>query len=188
MTGTRPATAIRRQDPASTDDRHAITDLTRRAFGAEGARVADLVVALQGSDAFALGLSFLAEREGVPVGHVLLTRSWVDAPERLVDVLVLSPLSVSPEHQRTGVGRALVAHAVEAASGTGSPAVFLEGDPAYYGRLGFVSASTHGFTRPSTRIPDAACQVMLLPAYGPWMTGALVYCDRFWALDCVGLR
>jgi putative acetyltransferase len=25
-------------------------------------------------------------------------------------------------------------------------------------------------------------------AFEPWMTGALVYPDRFWALDCVGLR
>ena len=40
----------------------------------------------------------------------------------------------------------------------------------------------------SVRIPDAACQVALLPAYEPWMTGALVYCDPFWALDAVGLR
>ena len=42
--------------------------------------------------------------------------------------------------------------------------------------------------RPSNRIPDAAFQVVVLPGHEPWMTGALVYCDPFWALDCVGLR
>ena len=124
----------------------------------------------------------------MPVGHVMLTRSWVDAPRRLIEVQVLSPLSVHPDHQRQGIGARLVAHAIAAADESGSPAVFLEGDPAYYGRLGFERASSRGFSRPSARIPDAACQVRTLRAHEPWMTGALVYCDRFWAFDCVGLR
>jgi putative acetyltransferase len=45
-----------------------------------------------------------------------------------------------------------------------------------------------GFTAPSVRIPNAAFQVVTLPSYQPWMTGALVYAEQFWALDCVGLR
>ncbi len=177
---------IRRQRDGAAD-REMVRGLTLAAFGPDEAIVADLVDALQDSDAYS-GLSFIAERGGAPVGHVMLTRSWVDAPTRLVDVLVLSPLSVHPEHQRQGVGRALVAHALGAADEIGSPAVFLEGDPAYYGPLGFERASGRGFVRPSVRIPDAACQVVTLRAHEPWMAGALVYCDRFWALDCVGLR
>ena len=162
-------------------------DLTLAAFGVGEAVVADLVEALQASDAYA-GRSYVAERDGVPVGHVMLTRSWVDAPRRLIEVQVLSPLSVHPDHQRQGIGARLVAYAIAAADESGSPAVFLEGDPAYYGRLGFERASSRGFSRPSARIPDAACQVRTLRAHEPWMTGALVYCDRFWAFDCVGLR
>jgi putative acetyltransferase len=38
------------------------------------------------------------------------------------------------------------------------------------------------------RIPDAAFQVAVLPTHEVWMTGALVYCDPFWTMDCVGLR
>ncbi len=38
------------------------------------------------------------------------------------------------------------------------------------------------------RIPDPAFQVAVLDAHEAWMTGALVYCEAFWALDCVGLR
>ena len=49
-------------------------------------------------------------------------------------------------------------------------------------------ASEHGFVRPSVRIPDAAFQVALLSAHESWMAGQLVYCDPFWAADCVGLR
>jgi putative acetyltransferase len=66
--------------------------------------------------------------------------------------------------------------------------VFLEGSPDYYPRLGFARADERGFTSPSVRIPGPAFQVAVLSAWRPWMTGALVYGEAFWALDCVGLR
>jgi putative acetyltransferase len=176
---------IRRQRP---DERAAVRDVVTSAFG--DPTVADLVEALQGARAGMDGLSFVAEAggDGRLAGHVMLTRSWLDAPQRLVDVLVLSPLGVHPEHQRRGIGGRLVEHALHQAKATGLPLVFLEGDPRYYARFGFERASARGFTAPSVRIPDAAFQVVLLPAYEPWMTGALVYAEQFWALDCVGLR
>ena len=133
-------------------------------------------------------LSLVAEADGAVVGHVQLSRSWLDAREALVDVLVLSPLSVDPGHQRQGIGTLLVRAAVDAAAEAGSPAVFLEGSADYYGTRGFERASARGFTRPSVRIPDPAFQVAVLDAHEAWMTGALVYCEAFWALDCVGLR
>jgi len=105
-----------------------------------------------------------------------------------VEVLVLSPLAVLPGHQRGGIGSALVAEAITAAGARGCPALFLEGSPDYYGRRGFERASSRGFTRPSTRIPDSAFQVVVLRSHEDWMTGALVYCEPFWAHDCVGLR
>lgn len=132
--------------------------------------------------------SLVAEVEGRVVGHVQLNRSWVDARKALVEVLVLSPLSVDPGHQGRGLGAALLAAAVAEAERLGAPAVFLEGDPGYYSTRGWSAAGQHGFTKPSARIPDPAFQVTLLPAYESWMTGALVYCEPFWALDCVGLR
>lgn len=122
------------------------------------------------------------------VGHVGLTRCWIDAEARLVEALVLSPLSVAPDVQRRGVGRALVSRAVDAAGDRGCPAVFLEGDPAYYGRLGWRPAAELGVTPPSGRVPAPAFQCVRLAAYEDGMRGALVYPDTFWAYDCVGLR
>jgi putative acetyltransferase len=174
---------IRRQ---AAGDRAAVREVVTRAFGQPV--VADLTEALQDGRAGADGLSFVAEQDERVVGHVQLSTSWLDAPRRLVEVLVLSPLSVDPEHQRRGIGSALVQHAVAAAREHGAPLLFLEGSPAYYGRLGFEAAGPHGFTAPSVRIPEPAFQVVVLAGHEPWMTGALVYAEPFWVYDCVGLR
>jgi putative acetyltransferase len=175
--------SVRAQRPA---ERRQVRDVVVRSFGEQV--VADLVEALQDAPAGAAGLSFVAEIDGELVGHVQLSRSWVDAPSRLVEVLVLSPLGVVPERRRQGIGGHLVRHALAEAARVGAPLVFLEGSPRYYRQFGFQTASRLGFSAPSVRIPDAAFQVYLLPGYQPWMTGALVYAEQFWALDCVGLR
>lgn len=66
--------------------------------------------------------------------------------------------------------------------------LFLEGPSTYYSRFGFEAAAEQGFGKPSLRIPDAAFPAIRLPAYQPWMSGALVYADTFWQHDAVGLR
>ncbi len=167
-------------------DRPAALDVVRAAFGDQGARVAELVEVLRSSGH--LRASLVVRDAGTVIGYAGLSRAWVDARERLVEVLVLSPLAVRPDRQRTGVGAARVAAARRRAVALGAPALFLEGDPAYYGRHGYVRGAALGFSRPSVRIPEPAFQAVLLPAHEPWMRGALVYCDPFWACDAVGLR
>jgi putative acetyltransferase len=172
--------------PERRDEAGGVADLVREAFGDE--RVARLVDELRASPDWIDDLSYVAESGGNLVGHVLFTRSWLDAPPRLVDVLVLSPLSVAPEHQGRGVGSALVRAALTRVESRPEPLVFLEGDPAFYRRFGFEPAGLLGFRKPSLRIPDAAFMVRSQQHYAPWMTGTLVYSDVFWRLDCVGLR
>jgi putative acetyltransferase len=167
------------------EDEAAVRTVVTDAFGAEGATVAALVDDLRDEHARA---ELVAEEDGYVVGHVLLSRSWVDARRSLVEALVLSPLSVASAHQGRGVGTALLGAAVDEAGRLGAAGLFLEGSPAYYGSRGFEPATPHGFTRPSTRIPEPAFQVVVLDNHEDWMTGALVYAEPFWAHDCVGLR
>jgi putative acetyltransferase len=174
--------------PETLDDVDVVEEVTRAAFGGE--EVTRLLHALRDSVAW-LGLSYVAVLGGEVVGHVSYTRAWVDAPDRVVGVLVLSPLSVRPDRQRQGVGRALVDATLDVMRTRDEPVVFLEGDPAYYRRIGWQPASRWGFTAPSVRIPEPAFQAVLLPAYDtldPRPTGALVYPDVFWRFDSVGLR
>jgi putative acetyltransferase len=174
---------LRPEQPRDVD---AIRDVAVSAFGLPV--IGELVDRLRASPDWIDGLSFVAERGGRIIGHVLFTRSLLDAPQRLVDVLVLSPVSVMPAEQRRGIGSLLIKHGLEAVRGRQEPLVFLEGSPTYYARFGFVAAGPLGFRRPSLRIPEPAFQVVRLPGYEPWMTGTLVYSRVFWDLDCVGLR
>lgn len=167
-------------------DHDLVLEIHRRAFGDHGRVVAALVRGLRRDDPAALSL--VAEEDGEVVGHVLFSRSLLDAPPRLVPVQVLSPLAVVPGRQRRGVGAALVRHGLDLLDRRGVPLVFLEGDPRYYSRLGFEPGGERGFRKPSLRIPDAAFQVRRLAAHRPWMTGTLVYSATFWEHDCVGLR
>lgn len=172
--------------PERDGEEPAVRDLVERSFGE--ARVGELVDALRRSDAWLDGLSFVAEQDGELIGHILFTRSVLDAPRRLVDVLVLSPVGVVPECQAQGVGSALVRYGLDQITARPEPLVFLEGSPRYYPRFGFEPAGQHGFRRPSLRIPEPAFQVAKLASYENWMTGTLIYSHVFWDLDCVGLR
>ena len=167
-------------------DTPAVEAVVEAAFGDHGAAVNDVMARLRGVEDMAVEL--VAESDGEVVGCVALSRAWLDAREQLVDVLVLSPLAVAPEHQRQGIGGRLLAEVPDVAERLGAPLVFLEGAPDYYGGHGWSAASAHGLERPSRRIPDPACQVLLLGGHEPWMTGRLVYPDVWWRLDLVGLR
>jgi putative acetyltransferase len=174
---------IRQETP---NDVPAVRRVATAAFG--GQRVGDLVDGLRESVAW-LGLSYVAEEQDEVVGHVIYSRGWLDAPRKLVEVLVLSPLSVRPDRQRTGIGSGLVRETLRTLEGRDEPLVFLEGGPDFYSRLGFVAGERLGFTAPSVRIPGPAFQVATLPGYDQtWMSGALVYPDVFWRHDAVGLR
>jgi putative acetyltransferase len=167
-------------------DTPAVEAVVEAAFGEQGTAVNDVMARLRGVEDMAVEL--VAESDGEVVGTVALSRAWLDARERLVDVLVLSPLAVAPEHQRAGIGGRLLAEVPAAAEGLGAPLVFLESAPGYYARHGWSAASDHDLERPSRRIPEPACQVLLLSGHEPWMTGRLVYPDVWWRLDLVGLR
>ena len=110
---------LRRESP---DDAAAVRDVVTRAFDTDPV-VADLWDALR--ERGSIGI-VAVDDDGSVCGHVGLTWCWLDAPDRLVDVLVLSPLSVAPEAQRHGHARALLAAARATAEELGSPLLFLE--------------------------------------------------------------
>jgi putative acetyltransferase len=171
--------------PEQPVDRDSVLRVITAAFGDHGEGVADIWAGLGHHRRTGL----VVEQGGHVLGHVGLSGAWVDARRALVEVWVLSPLSVVPERQQEGIGTALVAAAVEAARGSGVPVLFLEGSPLYYGPRGFERADRRGFLPAALeRTPRAAFQCVCFEALEDWMTGQLVYPDTWWTHDAAGLR
>lgn len=152
------------------DDTVAVQTVVERAFGQPDE--ARLVAQLRGDGEVAVSLvAILAD---AVVGHVMLTR--LVAPFR---ALGLAPVSVAPEHQRRGVGRSLVEEGLRQAKGQGWDAVFVLGDPAYYGRFGFSVDLARGFSS-----PYAGPHFMVLPLRPalPAIQGKVDYAPAFASL------
>lgn len=160
--------------PEADADHAAIRAVVEAAFGRRFE--ADLVSAIRRSDCYVPGLSLVAEVDGAVVGHVLV--SYVDVVPGPVRLLQVAPLAVAPEHQRQGVGSALMDGAIRLVEARGEPLVLVEGDPRYYGRFGFRRSDECGIEGP----PDVEPQYLLvrrLGAYDPSIRGRLVYPEAF---------
>ncbi|MFE6967675.1 GNAT family N-acetyltransferase [Agromyces sp. NPDC057679] len=103
-----------------------------------------LNAALLGSVEFIPELALVAELDGAVVGYCITTRGWIgDRP-----ALGLGPIGVDPGVQRGGIGSALVRETLRLATVRGEWVVALLGDPAYYGRFGFVPSTDLGIVAP----------------------------------------
>jgi putative acetyltransferase len=170
--------------PERPDDVVAIRDLVRRAFHHHPS-VADLVDLVRASPQYVAELSLIARTGHRVTGFVMLSHADVVEPSGARhDVLTLSPLAVAPDHERRGIGSALVRAGLAAADATGAGLVTLEGSPSFYGRLGFRFAPDYGIDidLPKWAPPEAA-QVYALTAYDRTVRGKLEYPPAFAAID-----
>lgn len=119
---------IRPERPA---DAAAIERLHERAFGP--GRFARTAFRLRENVAHRSDLSFAALVGTLIVGSVRMTPVRAGAAE----ALVLGPLTVDPAFEGRGIGRALIARALDAARDAGGALVLLVGDEPYYERFGF---------------------------------------------------
>jgi len=167
--------------PSTTTDHPAILRLHREAFGPEeGPVIAQLVEGLLGADDAQPLLSLLAvaaeDDEGTPqhalLGHVLFSRVRLTprgegaASDHMGLAHILAPLAVRPDQQGQGIGSALVRDGLRRLRGIGSQRVFVLGDPAYYGRFGFVPALPLGLFAPHP-LPEAYREAWRVLPLGP---------------------
>lgn len=162
---------IRHETPA---DIEAITEVTIAAFRtvAVSHQTEQFIIhALRAAGA--LTLSLVAEIEGNVVGHVAF--SPVTLSDGTADWYGLGPVSVLPEHQRQGIGSALIREGLSLLQGLGGQGCCLVGDPSYYKRFGFqaVSALVHEGVPPEV--------FLALPFGESAPTGAVTFHRGFWA-------
>lgn len=127
-------------------------------------------------------ISLVATSDLKVVGNVIFTRCGVEGTS--LKAALLAPLAVAPARQRSGIGSALVRAGVEELGAAGTDIVLVLGDPAYYGRLGFVPEE---LVEPPYRLPAewagawqslvltgaAARRAGMLAVPAPWRRPAL---------------
>lgn len=122
--------------PERPEDQAAIHALTKAAFAAmpySSHREAEIVDALRATGA--LTLSLLAEENGEILGHVAFSPVGIEGTHE--GWFGLGPVSVRPDRQRQGIGRALIGRGLETLEAQGASGCALVGDPDYYRRFGF---------------------------------------------------
>lgn len=141
---------------------------------------ARLVGALRADPAHERRLTLVAEADGVIVGHLTASRGALVSPTGAADLPLvgLGPLAVDPLYQGRGIGSALVHAVIGAAEALDEPAVVLLGEPSFYGRFGFVTATDVGVLPPDDSW-GAAFQIRPLTAHRPSMVGRYRYADPF---------
>jgi putative acetyltransferase len=80
-------------------------------------------------------ISLVAIIDSDIVGNIIFTKGHVDSGRQ--DAALLAPLAVAPEWQRQGIGSALIRAGLRRLREEGVSAVYVLGDPEFYGRLGF---------------------------------------------------
>lgn len=122
----------------------------------------DFVNQLRSSVNYIPELALVAEQNNNLIGHVMLSKNYINYNNSKSETLLLAPLSVILEHRTQGVGSRLIKVSFELAKGMGYKSVVLVGDPAYYGRFGFRKSVDFGI-RPLQDIPEVyvlACELV----------------------------
>ena len=94
-----------------------------------------------------LELSLVAQlKDGTIVGHIICSKAIVINENRKLSVLNLGPLSVQPEYQCKGIGKALIRAMIEKAKKLDYGAILFFGRPEYYPQFGFKEAVIYGIS------------------------------------------
>lgn len=133
--------------PELETDYEVIRDIVAESFSSAPHTDGDehnLIDRIRKTDDYIPGLSLVAVYDGHIVGHIMMSRIYVDDRE----ALALAPLAVLPQFQGRGVGSRLVKEAHKLAMILGYEFSVVLGDPAYYSRFGYTTVSTFGVLAP----------------------------------------
>ena len=100
---------------------------------------------LRDDPAFVKELDFVMEKDGEMIGQNMFMRTVINADDgRVIPVLTMGPIGITPELKRHGYGKKLLDYSLEQAAAMGFGAVLFEGNIGFYGKSGFDYARNFG--------------------------------------------
>lgn len=145
-----------------------------------GRLVRDLLSGTAPEDIFV----FLAEDRGTLIGGVIFTRLEFAGDSRTG--FLLSPMAVAQERQGEGVGQGLLRHALDRLRAAGVEIAITYGDPAFYGKVGFLPMSPddvpapHPLSQPAGWIGQLLAGGAVPPLPGPSSCAAALDDPALW--------
>ena len=166
---------IRHEKP---EDYRAVEDLIRESFWnvyRPGCSEHYVMHVLRDDPAFIKELDFVMEQDGRLIGQNMFMRTIINADDgRMIPVLTMGPICITPELKRKGYGKAILDYSLEKAAALGYGAVLFEGNILFYGKSGFDYSSRFGIRYHD--LPEGAdasfflCKE-LIPGYLDGITG-----------------
>ena len=130
------------------NDNSAVENLVRESFWnvyRPGCSEHYVIHVLRDDPAFLKELDFVMEQDGRLIGQNMFMKTVINADDgRVIPVLTMGPICVTPELKRQGYGKKLLDYTLEKASSLGYGAVLFEGNISFYGKSGFDYARRFG--------------------------------------------
>ena len=164
--------------PEERKDRREVENLIRESFWnvyRPGCSEHYVIHVLRDDPAFVKELDFVMEQDSRLIGQNMFMKTVIEADDdRVIPVLTMGPICITPELKRHGYGKALLDYCLEKAAELGFGAILFEGNIGFYGKCGFDYASKFGIRYHD--LPEGAdssfflCRE-LIPGYLDGITG-----------------
>ena len=164
--------------PERKEETREVENLVREAFWnvyRPGCLEHYVIHVLRDDPAFVPELDFVMEKDGQLIGQHMFMKTVIEADDgRVIDVLTMGPIGITPELKRQGYGKILLDYSLEKAAEMGFGAVLFEGNIGFYGKSGFDYADRFGIRYHD--LPEGAdtsfflCRE-LIPGYLDGVTG-----------------
>ncbi|HEY9706024.1 MAG TPA: N-acetyltransferase [Allocoleopsis sp.] len=129
------------------------------AFGRENEGV--LVEKIRNSPNFISELSLVAKEDENILGYILFSPITIATETQITKAIALAPLAVKPAYQNQGIGSNLVKFGLERCRELNHNIIVVLGEPEYYERFGFQTASKFNIFAPFP-VPDEAFMIIHL--------------------------
>lgn len=178
--------------PENVNDFSEIDALIKRSFAegtnySDGTDVIELVKEIRGAKYYIPELSFVAELDGKLVGHFMFSHfplsssaKQADYDKSIIktDTVMLAPVAVHADYLRQGIGLTMLELGIQKVKKMGYKGIQVEGNPAFYNRLGFETSSKYNIYPTSgwpLEMPECMMYMETYPGSLSGISGYVIY-------------